>query len=107
MGLWTLVFSGERRADEQARQVALVVPYAIPCSLSRIDSSLFSDGRRTVSSKFFDPQVSSISIEELVLPRHALCVLFRFRCNGHNLLLSSYLSIIGRGTRIGQNLDLR
>ena len=30
-----------------------------------------------------------------MLPRHARCVLFRLRCNGHSLLLSSYLSRIG------------
>ena len=34
---------------------------------SRIHSCLFSDWRRTVSSKFFDTQVPSISTEELVL----------------------------------------
>ena len=43
--------------------------------ISRIHSFLFSDWRRTVSSKFFDTQVPSISTEELVLPRHARCVL--------------------------------
>ena len=83
-----------------ARLGALYVPSANPCSLSplisRIHSSLFSDWRRTVSSKFFNPQVPLISTEELVLPRHARCVLSRFRCNGHSLLLSSYLSRIGR-----------
>ena len=57
----------------------------------RIHSSLFSDRRHTVSSKFFDTQVSSISIEELVLLSHARCLLSRLRCNGHSLLLSSYL----------------
>ena len=31
-----------------------------------------------------------------MLPRHALCVLSRLRCNGHSLLLSSFLSRIGR-----------
>ena len=76
------------------------MPSAIPCSLSplisRIHSYLFSDWRRTVSWKFFDTQVPSISTEELVLPRHARCVLSRLRCNGHSLLLSSYLSRIGR-----------
>ena len=60
-------------ADELARRGALLVPSAILCSLSslisRIHSSLFSDWRRTVSSKFFDAQVPSISTEELVLPR--------------------------------------
>ena len=71
-----------------------------PCSLSplisRIHSSLFSDWRCTVSSKFFDTQVSLISIKELVLPRPACCVLSRLRCIGHSLLLGSYLSRIGR-----------
>ena len=38
----------------------------------------------------------SISTEELVLPCHARCVLSRLRCNGHSLLLGSYLSRIGR-----------
>ena len=64
--------------------------------ISRIHSRLFSDWRGTVSSKYFDTQVPSISTEELVLPRHARCVLSRLRCNGHSLLLGSYLSRIGR-----------
>ena len=75
-------------------------PPQFPCSLSplisRIHSRLFSDWRRTISSKFFDIQVPSISTEELVLPRHARCILSRLRCNGHSLLLGSYLSRIGR-----------
>ena len=83
---------GNDAADELARRGALLAPSAIPCSLSR----LFSDWRRTVSSKYFDTQVPSISTEELVLPRHARCVLSRLRCNGHSLLLGSYLSRIGR-----------
>ena len=87
-------------ADELARQGALVAPYAIPSSLSPliscIHSCLFSDWRCTVSSKFFDPQVSSISTEKLVLPRHARCVLSRLRCNEHSLLLGVYLSRIGK-----------
>ena len=87
-------------ADELARRGALLAPSAIPCSPSplipRIHSCLFSDWRRTVSSKYFNTQVPSISTEELVLPRHARCVLSCFRCNGHSLLLGSYLSRIGR-----------
>ena len=31
-----------------------------------------------------------------MLPRHACCVLSRLPCNGHSLLLGSYLSRIGR-----------
>ena len=91
---------GNDTADELARRGALLAPSAIPCSLSpltsRIHSRLFSDWRRTVSSKYFDTQVPSISTEELVFPRHARCVLSRLRCNGHSLLLGSYLSRIGR-----------
>ena len=63
---------------------------------SRIHSRLFSNWKRTVSSKFFDTQVPLISTEKLVLPRHACCVLFHLRYNGHSLLLGSYLSRIGR-----------
>ena len=73
------------------------MPSLIPCSLSSyLSYSLFSDWRRTVSSKFFDTQVPSISTVELQLHRHARWVLFRLRCNEHSLLLSSYLSSIGR-----------
>ena len=91
---------GNNAADELARWAALLALSAIPCSLSppisRIHSSLFSDWRRTVSSKFFDTQVPSIFTEELVLPRHARCVLSRLRCNGYSFQLSFYLSRIGR-----------
>ena len=91
---------GNDSADELVRRGALLVPSAIPCSffplISRIHSCLFSDWRRTVSSKYFDQQVPSISTEKFVLPRHARCVLSRLRCNGHSLLLGSYLSRIGR-----------
>ena len=100
---WVPVHSflpGNDAADELARRGALLAPSATPCSLShvisRIHSCLISDWRRMVSSKFFDTQVSLISTEELVLPRHARCVLSRLRCSGHSLLLSSYLSRIGR-----------
>ena len=95
-----LFLPGNDTADELARRGALLAPSAIPCSLSpltsRIRSRLFSDWRRTVSSKYFDTQVPSFSTEELVLPRHARCVLSRLRCNGHSLFLGSYLSRIGR-----------
>ena len=76
------------------------MPSVIPCSLSplisRIHSCLFLDWRRTVSSKFFNVQISLFSTEELVLPCHACCVLSHLPSNGHSLLLSSYLSRIGR-----------
>ena len=91
---------GNNAADELAIRGALLVPSAIPYSLSPfiscIHCSFFLDWKRTVSSKFFVTQVPSITTEELVLPRHACCVLSRLRCNGHSLLLSSYLSRIVR-----------
>ena len=71
---------GNDAADELARWGALLVPSAIPCSLSfisRIHSSVFSEWRRTILSKFFATQVPSISSEELVLPR---CVFSGLNC---------------------------
>ena len=66
-----LFLPGNDAANALARREALLVPSVIPCSLSplisRIHCCLFSDWRRTVSSKFFDTQVASISIEELML----------------------------------------
>ena len=63
---------------------------AISCSLSppifRIYSLFLLDWKRTVSSKFFDPHIPSLSTEELVLQRHARCVLFRLHRNEHSLL---------------------
>ena len=64
--------------------------------LFRVHASLFSDWRRTVSSKFFDTQVPSIFTKELVLPRHARCVFSRLRFNGRSPLLSFHLFRIGR-----------
>ena len=91
---------GNDAADELARRGALLAPSATPCSvsplISRIHFCLISDRRRTVPSKCFDTQVPSISTEELVLPRHARCVLPGLHCNGRSLLLGSYLSRIGR-----------
>ena len=76
---------GNDAADGLARRRALLAPSAIPCShspfISRIHSDLFSDWKRTVSSKFFDTQVPAISTEELVLPRQGRCALSRLRCN--------------------------
>ena len=62
----------------------------------RYSRPLFSDWRHTVSSKFFDTQVFSISTEELELPHYAHCVLSRLCCNGYSLLLSFYFSNVGR-----------
>ena len=95
-----LFLPGNDSADELAKRGVLLDFSAIPCSLfpliSRIHSSLFSNWRHTVSSKFFDTQIPSISTKELMLLRHACCVLSGLHCNKRSLLLSSYLFRIGR-----------
>ena len=72
---------GNDAADELARRGALLVPSTIPCYLSplisHIHSSLCSDWRLTVSSKFFDtysrfPQFPS---RNLALSSRSLCFL--------------------------------
>ena len=65
--------------------------------LSLVSTLVFSRTGGVLSHlNFFDIQVPSISTEELVLPRHARCVLSRLCCNGYSLLLGSYLTRIGR-----------
>ena len=99
MGPGHLFFSGIMRLMSWPDREHFFVPFAILCSLSPliscIHSSVFSDWRCTVSSKFFDTQVPSISTKELLLPRHTCCILSRLCCNERSLLLSSHLSRIG------------
>ena len=84
-------------AEKLSRWGELLGPFSSLFTLiSCIHSCFFSDWRCTVSSKFIGTQIPLISTEEPVLKRHARCVLSRLRCNGHSLLLSSYLSRIGR-----------
>ena len=64
--------------------------------LSLVFTLVLSRTGGVLSHPNFLTQVSSISIKELVLPRHSPCVLSRLRCNGHSLLVGSYLSRIGR-----------
>ena len=47
-------------------------------------------------SKSFNTQIPSVFSGGLALPRHARCALSRLHCNRHSLLLSSYLTRIGR-----------
>ena len=63
---------------------------------SRSHSSVFWYWRRTVLSKFFNRQVPLVSTEELVLSRHARCVLSDLCCNEYRLHFNFYLSRIGR-----------
>ena len=72
-------------------------PLVVSLLLSLVSTLVLSRTGGVLSHRsIFDTQVPSISSEELVLPRHARCVLSRLRCNGHSLLLGSYLSRIGR-----------
>ena len=74
--------------------LSTLVPTHLSSFTSCAHSSLFSHWRHNVSSNFFDTQVPSVLFGELVLPRHARCILSRLCCNGHNLRLNSYLSRI-------------
>ena len=100
MGFRSLVSRGNDATYELARRGALLVPSAVPCScfplMSRIHSCLFSHWWLTSSFRFFDIQAPLISTEELVFSGHACSALSCLSCNGHSLLLSSYLSKIGR-----------
>ena len=91
---------GNETADSLANQGALISSSSIPASLSPCTSffkySLYHSWRRSVSSKLLSCQVPQVSPEELALSRSTRCALSRLRCNGHSLLLSSYLVRIGR-----------
>jgi len=52
--------------------------------------------RRNLSHNSLSYQIPSVSSEELALPQLIRCELFRLRCRGHSLLLSSYLCRIRR-----------
>ena len=75
MGLLTLTSSGNHPDDELAKQGTLILPSAVPCSISPLTFHIyyfvFSDWKCTASFKFFDTQVPLMSTEELVLLRHA------------------------------------
>jgi len=71
-----------------------------PCSLAptiaKIRHTRYSSWRRTLSHNSLTCQIPSVSSEELALPHFIRCELFRLRCHGHSLLLSSYLCRIKR-----------
>ena len=93
---------GNDLADSLARTGASLPhsPSAAPQSYSSVSAflrfSLRTSWRSAVRCRFFDSPIPSVSAEERPLPRRARCVLSRLRCNGHSLLLASYLYRIGR-----------
>ena len=91
---------GNDKADVLAKAGALLPPSAAPQSLSPLTAffrhSLYSSWRSSVRSSLLSCRIPIVSSEELFLPRSARCALSRLRCNGHSLLLSSYLHRIGR-----------
>ena len=72
--------------NELARRGALLklslVISGLPFLTSFIHSLLLSHCRCSVSSKFFDLHVPSVSAEELLHLRHLCCVLSRLHCYG-------------------------
>ena len=96
----TLYLPGDDLADSLAKAGASLESSSISVSLAPLISSqrlsLYTSWRRSVQSGFFQHQISSVSHEELTLPRSARCALSRLRCNGHSTLLNSYLHRVGR-----------
>ena len=79
------------------RYSCLLQSLVVSLFLSLVSTLLFSWTGGVLSHRNSSTyKVPSIFTEELVLPRHARCVLSRLRCNGHSQLLSSYLSSIGK-----------
>ena len=63
-------------------------PLSHVVSLSYLSYPLLSHQMSlTVSSKFFNTQIPSVSTKKLVLPLHAPCNLSRLRCNGRECLV--------------------
>ena len=93
-------FFQKKSADQLPRRGVLLMPSAIPCSLSlllsRVYSCLFLDWRRTVSFNFFDTKIPVISTEKHVLTRLARFVLCRLCCSKYSLVLSFYPIRIAR-----------
>ena len=91
---------GNNLADSLAKAGASLDPSNISVSLAPLISSqrqsLYTSWRRSVQSGFFQHQISSVSPEELTLPRSARCALSRLCCNGHSTLLNSYLHRVGQ-----------
>jgi len=56
----------------------------------------YSNWRRILSHNSLFFQITSVSSEELALPRLIRCELPRLRCHGHSLFLSSYLCKVKR-----------
>ena len=92
---------GNDTADALAKSGASL-PSAAPQCLSPLTSffrrSLYTSWRMSVRSSLIPSQIPKVASEELSLPRAARCQLSRLRCNGHSLLLTSYLHRIGRST---------
>jgi len=72
-----------------------MLPAHWPRPLPRLDTlaTLFGD---EIFHNSLSCQVPSVSSEELAFPRLIRCELFRLRCHGHSLFLSSYLCRIKR-----------
>ena len=92
---------GNDKADDLAKGGASL-PCTAPQSLSSLASSfrhsLYSSWRASVRSSLLSTQIPKVASEELSLPRSVRCHLSRLRCNGHSLLLQSYLHRIGRSS---------
>ena len=91
---------GNEKADLLAKAGASLPTDAIPCPLPPVVAKAryfqYRNWRRHISHSHLNFQVPEVSSEELLLSRSIRCELWRLRCHGHSLLLSSYLHRISR-----------
>jgi len=70
-------------------------PKPVPV-IAKIRHTRCTTWRQNLSHNSLFSRITSVSSEELALPRLALCELSRYRCHGHSLVLISYLWKIKR-----------
>jgi len=91
---------GNEVADSLAKTGATLpfthVSSPLASVIVKIRHTRYSSWRQNLSHNSLFCQISSVTSEELALPRFVRCELSRLRCHAHSLFLSSYLSRIKR-----------
>ncbi len=90
---------GNEAADELAAigsSLSPTTPLPLTAATHYFKSSIFSSWRDQVRCSFYDGRIPTVNREERSLSRVARTELSRLRCNGHSLLLNSYLFRLGR-----------
>ena len=91
---------GDENADLLATAGAFLPTDTVPCPLPPVVAKVryfpYHNWRRHISNSCMNHRVPKVSSEELLLSRPIRCGLYRLRCHGTSLLLSSCLYRISR-----------